>query len=541
MKSKENGWLYVLCMGIILCLAVFVIQMVGSARNVTLTTEEIKTLRGNAFPETQVREGYAPLASFILAYIVGDVEYGDGERTKGREKTERAGGDQSTGEQFGDESNDLLIEDIRRVRLGMMGITLLFVGYLGYATWWHTRRPEVVLLVLFWASFSPTLIASGRLFTLDVLTAFGMFLSVDWFARGVQTGKWVHWLGWSITTAVALLLHWSAFALIFIYTVLVLIWGMGVTPVDISWNRILVKGGVIILLIILTVGIYIGFFDQSVPWIRYIQPMLYPAEQSVYVFGNSYGEDVWWLYPVTYGLKTPLAFLVAMGVSVWFGGMSLWAARKQVSMGYVRECARNYSWELVLGGVVVGYALWLGLVRGYEGMPALLPLIPLLWILVSEAMCSLRLWNNVPAVIWILLIGGYISSALVNAPFYISYANGLTGKTYRYQAFAKENMDQGQDLKRLAQWTREKNIDTIHLDYFGAISPKTYFEKDAYTALSVTDGPQKGYVAVSVTKLHQMKEIGEHTDKHDGYWWLYWRTPDAQIGHSILIYNVTRW
>jgi len=94
----------------------------------------------------------------------------------------------------------------------------------------------------------------------------------------------------------------------------------------------------------------------------------------------------------------------------------------------------------------------------------------------------------------------------------------------------------GQDLKRLATYVDDNNIQNIKIDYFGGGLP-SYYIPDS-TEWRSGYGPTTGWLAVSATFYQMSKLHGEEEGKWS-YSWLDDYQPVAVIGDSILVYNIT--
>jgi hypothetical protein len=135
-------------------------------------------------------------------------------------------------------------------------------------------------------------------------------------------------------------------------------------------------------------------------------------------------------------------------------------------------------------------------------------------------------------------------------PHYLAYFNELIGgpdNGYRY--LVDSNLDWGQDLKGLGLYMRERNIEKVHLSYFGAADPHNYGiryewmpsyylpndylnDKGQITPFRI---PDSGIVAISATNLQNLY----FTDK-TFYDWLKRYDPVEKIGYSIFIYDLDR-
>ncbi|NBP57313.1 hypothetical protein EBU71_12415 [bacterium] len=129
-----------------------------------------------------------------------------------------------------------------------------------------------------------------------------------------------------------------------------------------------------------------------------------------------------------------------------------------------------------------------------------------------------------------------IFASLNTYPNYISYLNILAGQQQGYQIFTDSNLDWGQDLKRLNNWTKQQNIDTLYIDYFGTADIQYYLPNTKIIPVKSSDGPKIGYTAISATMLQDSFYKRKINPNYQEYWWLAWRKPDYIIGNSILIY-----
>lgn len=141
----------------------------------------------------------------------------------------------------------------------------------------------------------------------------------------------------------------------------------------------------------------------------------------------------------------------------------------------------------------------------------------------------------------VLLLVWYALTALFTYPFYISYFNELAGGPANgYKYAADSNLDWGQDLKRLAQFVEENNIEQIKLDYFGGGSPR-YYLGDKVEPWWPARGETTGWVAVSATLLlgQTGKPVRGFVRKPDeDYSWILKYKPVTQIGYSIFVFNI---
>ena len=200
--------------------------------------------------------------------------------------------------------------------------------------------------------------------------------------------------------------------------------------------------------------------------------------------------------------------------------------------------------------VVVPIVVYLGLAVTSEfniGPRHILPVYP--FVLLVAAAAARELYAVRPQlgrIALAALVAFWLVTFVRVCPNTLTFFNVLVGGAengFRY--LADSNVDWGQHLKLLKQWTNRQGVSHVNLAYFGTADP-TYYDID-WTALpgspffaeeSITKPRLPGYVAVSATTLR-----GVYLDPA---WRLLYRgfqtlRPDAVIGNSIRVYWVERW
>jgi hypothetical protein len=140
-----------------------------------------------------------------------------------------------------------------------------------------------------------------------------------------------------------------------------------------------------------------------------------------------------------------------------------------------------------------------------------------------------------------LLLVWFVGANLKTYPYYLSYFNESIGRqTNAYKYLVDSNLDWGQDLNRLARWVEYNQIDHIYVDYFGGGVPKQAIGEDKVTSWHSKNGlPAPGsYLAISAT-FYQMSEFYARRQNEVSYVRTLPRSPDYEIGSSILIYKIT--
>lgn len=131
------------------------------------------------------------------------------------------------------------------------------------------------------------------------------------------------------------------------------------------------------------------------------------------------------------------------------------------------------------------------------------------------------------------------------APHQLAYFNEVVGGPGAGAKYlADSNVDWGQALPQVKEYTGREGIDAVYLSYFGTARPEAYgiryqplpgFGQFGQPGGEVipADAPRH-VVAVSVNNL-----LGVYLDDPDTFAWLRERTPTAVLGGSIHVYDLT--
>ncbi|MDO8436419.1 MAG: glycosyltransferase family 39 protein [bacterium] len=324
------------------------------------------------------------------------------------------------------------------------------------------------------------------------------------------------------------------------------------------------------------------------PFGQYLLGLLMATQRTasgntVYFLGMIKAGGWWYYFPVLYLLKVPLAFHILTLISLIltlsfsrrdksllhppsfrqqkakvekrakFSLTSLHSGiRKPFWVNFDTLAKRAKEWITnqftVFAMMVFLLIYWITSISGNLniGIRHILPTFPFTYILVSLGIVYSFEQIKKPALkkagaLFIgFLMAFYVASSIKAYPFYLSYFNELAGgEENGYKVAVDSNYDWGQDLKRLAKWIKENNIEKIKIDYFGGGDLPYYLGEKAEN-FDRFSGPQKGWLAISITQLQGGKaKPVEGFDGPAGYYsWLDKYTPVAKIGYSIFIYYI---
>ncbi|MGD9028804.1 MAG: glycosyltransferase family 39 protein [Anaerolineae bacterium] len=435
------------------------------------------------------------------------------------------------------------------LRFVVMALTLL-LGVILYR--WAGERHGVPgsLLALLVYTFSPNVLAHGRLVTTDLVLTCFVFLAVYAFERLLLYPTAGRCALAGLSLGLALGSKVSALLLLPVFVLLVIIRSAGVGSKPgrrsgaaspwllrflsgVTW---LVLTGVIATMVVwLLYGLEIGPWAEGWPVLplpSYTRAVLRVREHGgarghpAFLMGERSGDGWRAYFPIALAIKTPLPTLIAA-----LAGMAWLCLRK-----------RWWAWLTAFFPIVIFLfaAIAASLNIGYRHI---LPVVPF-FILLLSSLAELpwqSLYVAVPGVAMALWL---VVGTLGIYPDYLAYFNALAGGPgggHRY--LTDSNLDWGQDLKRLGNYLEERDIEQVHLSYFGNVDPAAYGiqyeplpshfsigEVEDFTPFS----PEPGIYAISITNLSG-QFLAENPSVLD---WFNHQAPIASIGHSINVYRV---
>jgi len=432
---------------------------------------------------------------------------------------------------------------------------------------------KAALLALFLFSFSPTLIAHGRLVTTDVGAAAGIFIASYYFLRTLKTPTLKNIVIAGVVLGLAQLLKFSVILLIPFFGFLALVWWLLKKNSFFQVAKITALVFIIGLIVIWPVYQYHTLnypaerqladaevyledtFDPIKAPILWMsdKPILRPYAQYltgvVMVFlrvsgGNTtyfLGEvsNIGWrsYFPIVYLIKVPLAFHILTLITFLY---ALFRIKK------IKKWLKSSFPQFALLFFIILY--WIVSVTGdlNIGVRHLLPVFPLTILLVAGGTIA---WLKNPylklkyALLGFLLVWQAVSVVSIY-PHFIAYFNETVGGASNgYKYVVDSNLDWGQDLKRLKTWADENNVDKVYVDYFGGSDPQ-YILGEKYARWWGERDPtelEKGsYLAVSVSFLQGGRgdAIATLPQASGFYRWLNSYEPVARIGYSIFVYYI---
>ena len=467
-----------------------------------------------------------------------------------------------------------------RGRLPMVALGIL----LGAAVFFRAGRDwglPAAALALLLCVLSPDVLAHGQIVTTDVGAALFIFLSVVAFERLIDRATWARLLLAGLAVGAAFASKFSTLVLVPILAVLAAVAVVSPDPMRRAWRRHALRDvqgrgprlahAVLLLAAILAVALVVlwasygfaaslspdpaveaafdwgrvggraGLIDGAMSAARRIHlvPEAYAfgflrffrhsEARPTFLLGRLSDRNFWYYFPVTFALKTPLALIGLLILSV----------------ATLRHHAETLRTELFLWLPVVlyfGMACALGLNIGHRH---LLPIYPFLFVIAGRCatLAAVRFPGILSSASVVLLAGWYAVSVGRVHPHYLAYFNELAGGPdggYRY--LVDSNLDWGQDLKGVKPWMDRSGVSQVKLSYFGTADPEYYRIPCELLPGQMLPPPREvvrevrpgDVIAVSATNLQ-----GVYLQPEDRPLMARLRPmkPLATIGHSIRIYR----
>lgn len=474
----------------------------------------------------------------------------------------------------------------------MMIFLLLALGWLLFSWTRKLAGNGPALLALFLFSFSPTLLAHGRLVTTDVAAAFGALLAMYFWVQFLKEPSKKNVTLAGVAFGVAMLLKFSLFLLVPVFGLLTLtapfLTQFSLKSLGTYLGKATIAGLIGVVLVIYPVY---AWHTANYPAERQLrdtiadlspseilpheavviemtkQPLLRPLAQYLRGVGmalqrSSFGNTTYFqgqvsadafplYFPTLYLLKVPIASHILLLI----GGIGMLGIllrkrlipffKDHIDIVAILLFIFIYKLSALTGNLNIG-------------LRHLLPLFPLVFLLTAWG------WNQLlgsngrfsePSAVSVknrtglkialsgtlaVLLLWYAVSSLLAFPNYISYYNELAGGTKEgYKVAVDSNYDWGQDFTRLVEYVQENDIKQLHLDYFGGESP-AYWLGPRYIPLDRNNLPSEGWVAISLNQLMGgTAEPAPGFDQETGYYDFFEnKEPTARIGTSIFLYHL---
>jgi hypothetical protein len=244
------------------------------------------------------------------------------------------------------------------------------------------------------------------------------------------------------------------------------------------------------------------------------------AGHKSYLLGEVRTTGWWYFFPVALTVKSPIPFLL-----LTFAGIAVAAAGG-------RDERRRRLEPVAIAAAILLVSLPSRINIGLRHVLPLYPFLPVTAGLGAAALLRSRPWHRLGAALAVTLVGWQIAASVRTHPDYLAYFNELAAG-HPERILVDSDLDDGQDLKRLADTLRARRIPAIWLAYAGSatvaehgLPPVRWLEPHHEV---------KGWVAAS---LYSIKLGSLDRPGHDDFAWLDRYPPVARVGRSIRLYFI---
>jgi len=409
-------------------------------------------------------------------------------------------------------------------RLMMVSVATL-LGWFVYSWSYSLYGKWSAVLAGFLYTFCPNIIAHAHLITPDItITTFG-FITVYFLWRFLDRSRRRDAIAGGVFLGLALLSKFTALLLPPICFGLMGLHWLVRKRIDL-WGCLLFTA--------------IGFAVLALGYGMHLEPFFagiaFQREHAsnghaTFLMGQ-YSNSGWWYYfIVAFLLKTPLAMIALLAVAA----VRLVARRQETAW-------IDQAFLLVPAAIVF---LFFSVEHQSIGLRYVLPVYPFLFVWASEAASWVSAKDFRRIGLLAILVGWYAVESWWVHPHYLAYFNEIAGgPSNGYKYLVDSNLDWGQDLKGLGRYMEEHAIPRVSLSYFGSDSPQRYGISYDWMPSFVLDDPRPallrhlrpvtGWVAISATNLQ-----GVYFPDKSLFAQLKARKPDAVIGYSIFLYNMS--
>jgi 4-amino-4-deoxy-L-arabinose transferase-like glycosyltransferase len=415
-------------------------------------------------------------------------------------------------------------------RLAIVCLTLLLAALVARWAKELAGSAGAGLLALFLYTFDPAVLANGHLATADLGLAFFLALAalLVWrYWRGRRRSAWRYGLvgiaiGGALAAKFSGLILLPALLLLAVYRA----WRTG--P---GGRRRIVAEALGWLAIAALTLLVVYRFDAGALATDFQQQRAHQLGGHSAFLAGELSQQGWWRYlPFVFLIKTPLVSLALLAAGL-------------VTFTWQRRWSWPLLWLLLVGGGVMAAGLLSRVAIGYR---YLLPALPLLHLFISQAIRPLVARHRPAA--WLVGAGCLflLGESLAFHPDYLAYFNQLAGgpeNGWRY--VVDSNIDWGQDIQALADYTQSRGIGPVQVAWLGSAPLSAYgvngvampiwpfAEEDPFSDPFYPDRPGPGTYVISATRLQ-----GVYLDNPHRFDWFRARPPSDKVGYSLFVYEV---
>lgn len=198
--------------------------------------------------------------------------------------------------------------------------------------------------------------------------------------------------------------------------------------------------------------------------------VLISGKRPTFILGHSYPHGVWFYFPVVFALKSPLAFLGLLILSVC---AAVSRRRRGEASVAATPCQLGAHWRVLWVSLVVfvGSCLLSPLDISIRHFTVPMVLLILMLAPVPRMLHELRRRTRSGAMLGTAAVVAFAASCLFTAvrtyPYYFPYINALSFGHPAYELVNDSNVDWNQALPEVKRFAEQHGLQTIALDQYG--------------------------------------------------------------------------
>ena len=177
------------------------------------------------------------------------------------------------------------------------------------------------------------------------------------------------------------------------------------------------------------------------------------GNRPMFLLGEIYPTARWFYFPVAFSIKTSVALLVSLALSL-------------LTIGLYRTCRREMLFLLLPAFLFFAVSLTSGL---NIGVRHILPVYPFFIVAAAAGICYWSRKYSFARYFLIALLIFHAVAAFRTAPNYLAFANDFWGGTNNtYRLLSDSNVEWGQNYKLVREYVARENIQDCRIAAFGA-------------------------------------------------------------------------
>jgi len=218
------------------------------------------------------------------------------------------------------------------------------------------------------------------------------------------------------------------------------------------------------------------------------------ASRPTYLFGHVYSHGVWFYFPVVTLIKSTLAFVAALALSLAASAAARFGRSRVAGV----RAGMEFHWRsLWLGTVILTFACLMSpLTISIRHFTVPLTLLSLLLAPVPRLLASLadsgRRWAR--ATVWIAaaLAAASVVTVIRAWPYYMPFLNSLAFGRPGYELVSDSNLDWDTELPEVERFVQAHGLEQVLVDSYNIADPSVYVPQGSLWDCQAAAAPDAG-------------------------------------------------